>query len=118
VYAVVEPFYVYPHDTVEIFLAGSVNGSDVRDSRVIHQNVDALVPEDFVECLADLSLIRNITGISGHVSAGASNLLAGRRSVLLAEIQNANLRAVSRKLQCDGLSDAAAAAGNKSEFAR
>jgi hypothetical protein len=80
--------------------------------------VNAFVAEDFVECFANLSLIRNVTGVSGHFAADANNLFAGRRSILLAEIENANLRAVSRKLQCDGLSDTAAAAGNKSEFAR
>jgi hypothetical protein len=65
---------------------------------------------------ADLRRVRDVAGVRRGIAAGTNNSLAGFCRLLFAYIQNANLRPVSGELNGNGLSNAAAAAGNYSDL--
>ena len=79
--------------------------------------MNSLTAKDPVKLFAYLRPVRNVAGVRRSFAAGTDDFLAGRCGLLCAYVQNANLRTVSGKLYGNGLSNAAAAAGNHSDLA-
>lgn len=69
-HAVVIPFYVHAKHFVEIGLSRVFNFSNVRNARVIDQDVNASALSDFLKEYLYLRLIRNIAFEGSRCSAG------------------------------------------------
>ena len=114
---VVDAFYIDAKEAVEIFFRGGLDGSNMRDPGVVHQDVDALLGEHLLKCFADLPLVRDIAAMDSRVATSGSDQFRGCFRLLRVDIRDSNGSAVSSKTQSDGLSNAAACAGNDGYFA-
>lgn len=117
VHAVVEAFDVDAKNTVEVFGCRALDRADVRDSGIVHEDGNAIAATDVCKCCIDLRGIGDVARVGGGGAATCCDLGAGLGCGGLTYIQNANSSAVGRKFQCDGATDAAAAAGDRGNFA-
>ena len=109
---VVDAFYIDAEEPVEILFGSSLDGSDVRDSGVIHQDVNALLGEHLLKCFPHLPLVRDIARVDGRLAASTGDQLGGRFRLLRVDVRDSNACAVCRKAHGNGLSNAAAGTGN------
>jgi hypothetical protein len=117
VHAVIKTFDVDVHDAIKILRSCRFHRSDVRNARVIHQNVNSGLPCEVVECSLHLDLIRDIACVYEANATVRSNLLASFLSRRLVHIENVDSRSARRELQSNRSSNATAAAGDQGGFA-
>jgi len=68
-HAIVKALDVDANQPVEISLTRALYRSDMRNSGVVHKDMDALAREDFVEDSFNPRLIRHITNVNGSRAA-------------------------------------------------
>jgi len=71
--AVVDTFDIDAEKAIEISFAGGFHRSYVRDARIIHKNVQALLPREFVEDGTGARLIGNVAGAGLGIAADANS---------------------------------------------
>jgi hypothetical protein len=111
-HAVVEAFYIYAKDAVEVFFSGAFDGADVRDSGIVDENRKAVAWKKLIEERVDLVTVGDIAQVRGGVSAGSGDLLAGSLGVVEIDVEDAERGSVGGELARDGAADAAASAGD------
>ncbi len=74
-HAVVETFDVDSNYAVEIFRGRALDRADMRDSRVVDEDMNALAAEEFVEAGFHMRLVGHIAEMGGSCSAGVDYLL-------------------------------------------
>ena len=72
VHAVIETFDVDPDETIKIRLGRALDGSDVRDAGVIHQNMNSFATEQLAQNAFHLRLVSHIA----NVDRGVTTILA------------------------------------------
>ena len=117
VHAVVNALNVDAEKPLEISFRRSLDRTDVRNARVVHENIQMLLPRQFVEDLFRAAVIRNVAFVGLRIPAGRHNFLRRNLSCFLLEINDAHRRALLREPPCDGPPDAAGSSGNNSYFA-
>jgi hypothetical protein len=117
VHAVIKTFDVDVHDAIKILWSCRFHRSDVRNARIIHQNVNSGVPCEVVECSLNLDLIRDVACVCKSGATVRSNLLARFLCCRLVEVKNVDSRSARRELQSNRSSNATAATGDQGGFA-
>src|SRR5206468_2807299 len=117
VHAVVEAVDVNAHDAVEVFFRRALNGADVRNPSIVDKDVNTPLSEKFLKLRLHVFLVRHIATVSRSGPARSRDLFKGCIRGRLIYVENANLRALRRKFQRNGLSNATAATRDHSDFA-
>ena len=71
---VVDALHVDAKKSLEICFRRALNGSYVRNSCVVYEDIDTFRGKHFVKCLPDLRLVRNIAGVSRCLAACGCDL--------------------------------------------
>src|SRR2546430_15639305 len=114
---VVVSLNVHAQNGVEILFARALDGADLRNPRVINQNVNAIARAKCVEARFDFRLIRYITGIGRCASPRFNYLTRRGLGMFLANVKDANRGAVCREFQRDRPSNTSATPSHNREFA-
>src|SRR6266404_4466246 len=114
--AVVDALHVDAEETVEIGFRRSLDGPDVRDTRVVDENIEASLPRQSVENFFCARLIGNITRVGFRILATGRDFLRRRVGRLFIEIKDAHGRALLSEAPCNGSADPAGGTGDDSHF--
>jgi len=117
VHAVIKTFYVDVHDAIKILWSCRFHRSDVRNARVIHQNVNSGLPREVVEFTLHLGVIRDIACVCETSATVRANLLARFLRRRLVDVKNVDSRSARRELQSNRSSNATAPTGDQGGFA-
>ena len=117
VHAVVEAFDVDAKNTVEVFGGRALDRADVRDSGIVYEDGNAVTATDVCKCDINLRGIGDIARVCGGGAATCCDSGAGLCRSGFANIENVNGRTLGGKFKCDSATDAAAAAGDRGNFA-
>ncbi len=114
--AVVKAFHIDPKHAIKIRFGRVLRIADMRNARVIYQNVDAIMPKNFGEPSNDVGLIPHIAGVGRSAPTRAGDFCCYRFSILRADINNMNRCAIGCELMRDRPANSAAAAGDDGSF--
>src|SRR5438477_439233 len=114
--AVVITLHVHTDNAIEIGFACSLNSPNVRDTGIVHQDVDSALFCDLLKSRNDARLTSDITLVRGRRSSSAHDLLRNSFGLILVHIQDSNHRVILCELESDGASDTAAGAGDHRGF--
>jgi hypothetical protein len=110
--AVVKTLYVDSQHAIKISFGCILCVADVRDARIVYQNVDAIVSDNFGEPADDFGLISNVAGVGRSGSSRAGDFGGDGFGILCADIDNVHRRAIGRELVRDRPADPTPAAGD------
>jgi hypothetical protein len=114
---VVDAFNVDTEKAIKISFAGGLNRPYVRHTCIVHKNVQPLLAREFVEDGASARLVGNIARVSLRIASVRGNLQRRGVSSLFVKVENPYRGALLDETLRDGPADAAASAGDDSDFA-
>jgi hypothetical protein len=115
--AVVDAFDVDAEEAIEIGFSRGLDGADVRDARIIYENIDAALAGELVEDFFCGSLIGNVAGAGFGVRARGGKFVCGFVGGRFVQIENADGRALLRETPGDGAANPAGGAGESGRLA-
>jgi hypothetical protein len=113
---VIKAFYIDPKYTIKIGFGRVLRIANVRDSGIIDENVDAMLPENVSEPGDDFSLIAHIAAMRGRGPAGAGDFCRYSFGILGADINDVHCGAIGREFLCNRPANSTPAAGNDRRF--
>src|SRR5690348_1055957 len=113
---VVVTLHIYFEDSVEFRFGRALYIPNMRHPGVVHENVELPLLCDFLKGGKHLRLQCHIAPVSGCRAAAARDLVSHSLGLGLIHIENANCRAILRKLQRNSTSNAAGRAGDSRNF--
>jgi hypothetical protein len=117
IHAVVNAFYVNAKKAIEICFGGRLDGPDMGDAGIVHENVQAFLARELVEDFLGARLVGNVACIGLRIAAGCGNFVGGGITRFFIKVQNADGRALLKEALRDGAADSAASASNDGDFA-
>lgn len=116
-HAVVVTLDVDLHDAIKILGSCALDRPDMRNTCIVHQDVDSVASRKFLKFRIYFSGIGYVTLVREGAAACGRNLCAGLGCGRGDEIANVNHRATCGKFQGNCLSDAAARPSDNGDFA-
>jgi hypothetical protein len=116
-HAVVETFDIYSNDAVEVFRSCALDGANVRNARVVDEDVNALLAEQLLKAGDNECLVGYIAMMSRSSATSGNNSFTSRGRTSFVYVQNANDCTMGCESQRDGLTNSTAAAGDYGDFA-
>src|SRR5579884_4057559 len=110
--AVVVTLHIHSQNSIELRLARAFDTPDMRDSSVVYQNIQRALSRNLAKSGEHLRLICDVALVRRRGAASAHDFAGNGFRVILIQIQNPDPGSVLRKLERDGASNAAAAAGD------
>src|SRR6266702_4914613 len=116
-HAIIESLHVHSENALEVRIRRVFQRTDVRNTCVVHKNVNGPCAGEFIESRSHFFLVRYVAWKCRRISALGSNLLASCCRILFIKVQNANRGTIRRESQGEGSSNAATATGYNGDFA-
>jgi len=109
--------YIYAKDLVKIWLGGSFQVTDMRDSGIVDQNLYSPLLKHFVECDSYALLLGNVAAVGLRVAAGGHDLACNRRSCIFIDVEHADACSAASKSLRNCPPDAAGTASHHRQLA-
>jgi hypothetical protein len=110
-------FYIDTKNAVKVGFGRAFDRTNVRNSRIIHQDVDSPALKESIEFYVHVGLISHIAGERLGIATGLCNFSTNPFGVSEVYIQNTDCGPIGGERQRNGAANAAASTGNYSGLA-